>query len=221
MRWVATHTTTSIDYTAPQILTDDTTSLHTLSQPNVVRYDKWMSSYDKDVQEAGYILPLRAAEVLFEHLGDNTVPANTRGGGGNKHSTGHQPSRRCCLLFAPQASVLDAGCGTGLIGGRLRELGFEGSVAGVDYSQGMLQACYDARGNSYTTLMVQDLNAPLPWLSGIFDAVICVGVLYPDQVCLHRTASATARLATSTSTQPTFSIDHTPPCFVLRCVKVR
>ncbi|WP_193517288.1 class I SAM-dependent DNA methyltransferase, partial [Nocardiopsis kunsanensis] len=72
-------------------------------------YDEWAGTYDHDTTEGlGYIAPQRAAERLSRLLPDR-----------------------------PRAEVLDAGCGTGLVGQALAGHGFE-VVDGLDLSQAML-----------------------------------------------------------------------------------
>jgi predicted TPR repeat methyltransferase len=70
--------------------------------------------------------------------------------------------------------VLDAGCGTGLTGSELHRVGFD-SVHGGDISSSSLQIA--ASKGVYRSLVRADLLKPLPFLSGRFDAAICVGVL--------------------------------------------
>ena len=79
-----------------------------------------------------------------------------------------------CREVTPPARVLDAGCGTGLVGAALHARGFDGLV-GLDCSEAML-ARAEARG-CYATLARADLTAPLAYATGSFDAVICVGTL--------------------------------------------
>jgi ubiquinone/menaquinone biosynthesis C-methylase UbiE len=71
------------------------------------------------------------------------------------------------------ARILDAGCGTGLIGAGLHALGWE-DLAGADISAGML-ARARARG-IYRTLAKCDLCA-MPFEDASFDAVVCIAVL--------------------------------------------
>ncbi len=73
----------------------------------------------------------------------------------------------------PDAAVLDAGCGTGLVGAALRALGV-GYLTGFDLSQAMLDQA--ARRGVYDVLRQGSLLEPLPFGSGSFDAVVSVGV---------------------------------------------
>ncbi|MHC1558421.1 class I SAM-dependent DNA methyltransferase [Actinomycetospora sp. C-140] len=71
-------------------------------------------------------------------------------------------------------TVLDAGCGTGLVGAALAERGV-GLIDGVDVSPGMLE---QARATgAYRTLEPADLTRPLPTPADSYDAVVCVGTL--------------------------------------------
>jgi len=75
---------------------------------NIRLYARWAASYEQDFVAAnGYVLHRRVAEQL----------------------AGHQPDRA--------APVLDVGCGTGIGGMALRELGFR-VIDGVDISGAML-----------------------------------------------------------------------------------
>ncbi len=71
------------------------------------------------------------------------------------------------------ATVLDAGCGTGLCGPLIRELC--GHLVGVDLSQKMLERAR-AR-NCYDELVVAELTAFLRQRPHVFDAVVCADTL--------------------------------------------
>ena len=71
------------------------------------------------------------------------------------------------------ARVLDAGCGTGLVGVALHELGVR-SLVGFDLSPAMLDL---ARGRGiYEAVVEGSLLDPLPFERDAFDAVVSVGV---------------------------------------------
>jgi predicted TPR repeat methyltransferase len=72
-------------------------------------------------------------------------------------------------------SVLDVGCGTGLVGRALRARGFEGQLVGVDISQASLGIAQQ-RG-TYDSLEQADLQQRLAFDDDSFDAVVCVGVM--------------------------------------------
>ena len=71
------------------------------------------------------------------------------------------------------ARVLDAGCGTGLVGVALHELGVR-RLVGFDLSPAMLDLARD-RG-IYETVVEGSLLEPLPFERDAFDAVVSVGV---------------------------------------------
>lgn len=73
----------------------------------------------------------------------------------------------------PTARILDAGCGTGVVGKLLADLGYV-TVEGLDLSAGMLG---EARNKGcYVALHQMALGEPLEFDTGRFDAVILVGV---------------------------------------------
>lgn len=79
-----------------------------------------------------------------------------------------------CLHFAGHgAAVLDAGCGTGLVGLHLHELGV-GRLVGLDLSSAMLEQA--AQRAVYDELHHGSLLDPLPYVRASFDAVVSVGV---------------------------------------------
>lgn len=84
------------------------------------------------------------------------------------------------------ASILDAGCGTGLVGQALRAAGLRGEIVGTDVSHRSLQVAEDT--GAYTSVAPGDLREPLPAPDDRFDAVVCVGVMtyVPDVEALWR-----------------------------------
>lgn len=106
-------------------------------------YATWADSYDDDLQgEMGYKAPVMASRLLR----DNLRPDATR--------------------------ILDAGCGTGLVGVALAELGYR-NIDGLDYSTEML-AQAELKG-VYTSLAECDLMQSLDLPQDEYDAVTCVG----------------------------------------------
>ncbi len=73
------------------------------------------------------------------------------------------------------ASVLDVGCGTGLVGGALRARGFAGQILGLDISQASIEIARQ-RG-AYDSVEHADLQQRLPLDDDSVDAVVCVGVM--------------------------------------------
>lgn len=106
-------------------------------------YADWAANYDADlIGEMGYQAPSAAGKLLHKHLGTK----NPR--------------------------ILDAGCGTGLVGQELRHLGYR-DVVGLDYSADMLE--HAKQKGVYQSLRQCDLTQPLDMQDNQFDAVICVG----------------------------------------------
>ncbi len=72
------------------------------------------------------------------------------------------------------ARVLDAGAGTGLVGEELHRVGFE-RITALDMSPGMLAQA--EQKSVYEELVVGELGKPLPFETGQFAGVTCIGVL--------------------------------------------
>ena len=106
-------------------------------------YGDWATSYDDDLTgEMGY----RAHTTVARTLRDVLEPDGAR--------------------------VLDAGCGTGLVGVELARLGYD-DIDGVDYSPDMLAEA--DKKEVYTRLEEVDLTDELDLPSDHYDAVTCVG----------------------------------------------
>ena len=84
------------------------------------------------------------------------------------------------------ASVLDVGCGTGLVGRALRARGFTRRVVGIDLSRASLDLAQQP--GAYDLLEQADLQQPLAVEDDGFDAVVCVGVMtyLPDVEAIWR-----------------------------------
>lgn len=106
-------------------------------------YSKWAHLYDRDTLEVmGYVGPQVAADMLDVHL-----PAT-------------------------DSRVLDAGCGTGLVGEILNQLGYE-HVDAMDFSADMLSEA--EKKAVYRRLYREDMNGRLNLPDNSYDATICVG----------------------------------------------
>ena len=106
-------------------------------------YAQWAEDYDADlVQRMGYAAPGVAAAQLQALVRDR------------------------------DARILDAGCGTGLVGEALHALGYR-ALIGLDYSEAMLEQA--RRKAVYRSVHQGDLMARLDFEDAAFDAVICVG----------------------------------------------
>lgn len=99
------------------------------------------------------------------------------------------PQRAAAFLraaLAPDAVVLDAGCGTGLSGRALAEAGFR-TIDGMDVSQRSLDVA--AELGVYRALARVDMQRPpLPYGDDAYDGLACVGVLtyVPDSAAILR-----------------------------------
>ena len=67
--------------------------------------------------------------------------------------------------------ILDAGCGTGLVGIELKKYGYS-NIEGVDFSQDMLDLVPQG---IYKKIEKVDLNKTLKFKTNIYDVVMCVG----------------------------------------------
>src|SRR4051794_15139674 len=83
-------------------------------------------------------------------------------------------------------SVLDVGCGTGLVGRALRSRGFAGRLLGVDISEASLAMARET--GAYDELEPADLQQRLAFDDDSVDAVVCVGVMtyLPDVEAVWR-----------------------------------
>lgn len=106
-------------------------------------YQDWAAEYDHDLtKEWGYRAPADVAELVAASVTDR------------------------------QGRVLDAGCGTGLVGLMLKDKGFA-HIDGADYSQGMLDQAADKQ--VYENLVQIDLNSRTDIPDDSYDVVTCVG----------------------------------------------
>jgi predicted TPR repeat methyltransferase len=90
-------------------------------------------------------------------------------------------------------SVLDVGCGTGLVGRALRARGFAGQILGLDISQASLEIAQQRGG--YDSLGQADLQQRLAFEDDSVDAVVCVGVMtyLPEVEAVWREFARVAR----------------------------
>ncbi|QGY38945.1 methyltransferase domain-containing protein [Pseudodesulfovibrio cashew] len=122
-------------------------------------YKDWAGDYEEDtVGGFGYVAPKIAADVLHGHLDD------------------------------PTALILDAGCGTGLVGEALSAQGYSNMDA-LDYSPDMLARA--ERKGLYHTHLNADLSRPLDIADDSYDAVVSAGTFTYG----HVDASALGELA--------------------------
>ncbi|KAF4336744.1 Williams-Beuren syndrome chromosomal region 27 [Fusarium beomiforme] len=114
-------------------------------------YDEWAKNYNQDVEKEEYVAPQIASEDLATHLGPRIS----------------------------EARILDAGCGTGLVGEALTKLGAK-DIHGIDLSPGMLEVAQ--RTGMYKSLNVANLSERLDIPSQSYDGVICVGTMTEGHV---------------------------------------
>ena len=70
-----------------------------------------------------------------------------------------------------KCKILDAGCGTGLVGIELKKCGYL-NIDGVDFSQNMLDLIPK---DIYKKIEKVDLNKPLKFKTNMYDVIMCVG----------------------------------------------
>lgn len=107
-------------------------------------YSDWAATYDAEVLENGYATPKRCATALAGFTPDKDL------------------------------AILDIGCGTGLSGKHLSEVGFT-RIDGCDLNSEMLKAAKTR--NIYDKLTQVTPDNPFPFESGAYDAISAVGVI--------------------------------------------
>ena len=73
--------------------------------------------------------------------------------------------------FNKNYNILDAGCGTGLVGIELKKYGYS-NIEGVDFSQSMLDLVPQ---DVYKKIETVDLNKHIKFKNNTYDVVMCVG----------------------------------------------
>lgn len=106
-------------------------------------YKDWAGDYDNDtVGRFGYVAHIASAEALDK------------------------------VLDRKDACILDAGCGTGLVGEELVKMGYS-TMDALDYSKEMLDEA--ERKKIYRNHIQADLSHPLEMQDNSYDAVVCTG----------------------------------------------
>ena len=106
-------------------------------------YQNWTSNnkYNKDMVDWNYIAPQETVSVLKKYA------------------------------LKKNSKILDAGCGTGLVGIELKKYGYL-NIDGVDFSQNMLDLVPQG---IYKKIEKVDLNKQLKFKDNAYDIVMCVG----------------------------------------------
>ena len=107
-------------------------------------YASWAATYDKEVQKNGYVTPERVANALRDVVTDQSD------------------------------FILDYGCGTGLSGSALQEVGFE-NIDGLDVSQEMVSLA--EKKSIYKNLRVFDPFTEIPVHPDQYKIITAIGVI--------------------------------------------
>lgn len=106
-------------------------------------YDDWAEQYERDTVGAfGYVAHIATAKALADVVSDTN------------------------------SLILDAGCGTGLVGEQLVALGYV-NLEALDYSTEMLKEAEAKK--IYSRHMQADLSRPLDISDNTYDAIVCTG----------------------------------------------
>ena len=106
-------------------------------------YQDWTDNnqYNKDMVDWNYIAPKETVSILKKYV------------------------------FNKNSKILDAGCGTGLVGIELKKYGYS-NIEGVDLSQNMLDLVPQS---IYKKIEKINLNKALKFKDNIYDVIMCVG----------------------------------------------
>ena len=106
-------------------------------------YQDWTDNnqYNKDMVDWNYIAPKETVSILKKYV------------------------------FNKNSKILDAGCGTGLVGIELKKYGYS-NIEGVDFSQNMLNLVPQS---IYKKIEKINLNKALKFKDNIYDVIMCVG----------------------------------------------
>ena len=106
-------------------------------------YQDWTNNnkYNKDMVDWNYTAPQETVSVLKKYV------------------------------LSKNSKILDAGCGTGLVGIELKKYGYS-NIDGVDFSQNMLDLVPQG---IYKKIEKVDLNKLLKFKNNTYDVVMCVG----------------------------------------------
>tara|TARA_B100000686_G_C16598085_1_gene867161 strand:+ start:267 stop:893 length:627 start_codon:yes stop_codon:yes gene_type:complete len=134
---------------------DDKLDIYKLTKPEEILkyYQVWTkkNKYNQDMIDLNYVAPQEVVLVLKKYALNN------------------------------KCKILDAGCGTGLVGLELKKCGYT-NIDGVDFSQSMLDL---VPKDIYKKIDKVDLNKPLKFKINTYDAVVCVGTFTYGHVKAH------------------------------------
>lgn len=127
----------------------------------------------KDVDNKLDIYKLTTSEELLKYYQDWTKKNKYNQDMVNWKYTAPQETVLVLKKYAlnNKCKILDAGCGTGLVGIELKKCGYS-DIDGVDFSQNMLDLIPQG---IYKKIEKVDLNKPLKFKPNMYDVVMCVG----------------------------------------------
>ena len=127
----------------------------------------------KDVDNKLDIYKLTTSEELLKYYQDWTKKNKYNQDMVNWKYTAPQETVLVLKKYAlnNKCKILDAGCGTGLVGIELKKCGYS-NIDGVDFSQNMLDLIPQG---IYKKIEKVDLNKPLKFKTNMYDVVMCVG----------------------------------------------
>ena len=132
-----------------------------------------MAMNTKDIDNKIPIYQLDSKEKVLEYYVNWTKKGEYNK---NMISWNYQAPQNTVKLFNKhtpnkEINILDAGCGSGLVGIELQKNGYT-KITGADFSQEMLDLIPN---NIYHHLELIDLNEKLKYEDNFFDAITCVG----------------------------------------------
>lgn len=135
-------------------LSEHLTRVYGSTDPETLQqaYRDWARDYNTDLAAAGYSYPQLVPALVTRHVTDTA------------------------------SAILDAGAGTGWIGGLLRVLGYH-NITGIDLSEDMLAVA--ASTGAYRALQAANLAERLDFADHHFDACYSAGTLTPGHAPPH------------------------------------
>ena len=134
---------------------DEKLDIYKLTTPEEILkyYQDWTKKdkYNQDMIDLNYVAPKETVSVLKKYV------------------------------LNSNCKILDAGCGTGLVGIELKKCDYL-NIDGVDFSQDMLDL---VPKNIYKKIEKVDLNKPLKFSTNLYDVVTCVGTFTYGHVKPH------------------------------------